>query len=83
MVVNRSCNSLIFGDLYNKYPLVATFVFDGKKYKYSIYSNDRSVKCNEIAAKFGGGGHAGAAGFISDKLEFPYIKELNFSNNDE
>ena len=80
VVVNRSCNSLIFGDLYEKYPMVATFVFDGKKYKYSLYSKNPDVKCNIIASQFGGGGHVGAAGFTSDKLVFPFVKEINFNS---
>ena len=82
-VVNRSCNSLIFGELYNKYPIVSTFVFDGKKYKYSLYSNNSEVSCNLIAESFGGGGHKGAAGFTSDSLVFPFIDNIDFSNPQE
>ena len=81
-VVNRSCSSLIFGDLYEKYPMVATFTFDGRKYKYSLYSNKPETKCNTIASKYGGGGHVGAAGFSSDKLVLPFVKEINFNNED-
>ena len=81
-VVNRSCNSLIFGDLYKKYPFVATFVFNGQKFKYSLYSST-DVDCSKIAEKFGGGGHKGAAGFTSDKLVLPYVSNIDWSDNDE
>lgn len=81
-VVNRSCNSLIFGNLYEKYPMVATFTFDGRKYKYSLYSNTPETKCNMIASKYGGGGHVGAAGFSSDNLVLPFVKEIIFNNED-
>ena len=79
-VVNRSCNSLIFGELYDIYPLVSTFVYDGNKYKYSLYSKNPEVKCNKIAEGFGGGGHVGAAGFSSNELVLPFVKEINFKN---
>lgn len=70
LIVNRSCNSLIFGDSINDYPIVAIWAYDGKKYKYSLYSTHKDVDCSKIAEKFGGGGHKGAAGFVSDKLVF-------------
>lgn len=70
LIVNRSCNSLIFGDSINDYPIVAIWAYDGKKYKYSLYSTHRDVDCSKIAEKFGGGGHKGAAGFVSDELVF-------------
>lgn len=70
LVVNRSCNSLIFGDLINDYPIVAIWAFDGEKYKYSIYSNKNDVNCSKIAERYGGGGHKGASGFTSNKMIF-------------
>lgn len=68
LVVNRSCNSLIFGDLIKEYPIVAIWAFDGEKYKYSIYSDKPEIDCSKIAEKFGGGGHKGASGFTSKEL---------------
>ena len=67
-VVNRSTNSLIFGHKYDEYPLVVTWVFNGEYYKYSLFSGDKSINCEEIAGRHGGGGHRGAAGFKSDQL---------------
>lgn len=68
-VVNNKTNSWIFGDRIKKYPFVVVWVYNGEKYSYSIYS-EGEVDCSKIAEKFGGGGHAGAAGFSSDKLLF-------------
>jgi oligoribonuclease NrnB/cAMP/cGMP phosphodiesterase (DHH superfamily) len=70
LVVNRKSNSWIFGDKYNEYPLVMVWVFDGKKYIYSIFSSNKDVDCSKIAESYGGGGHKGAAGFSSDELLF-------------
>lgn len=73
LVVNRKSNSWVFGDKYNEYPLVMVWVFDGKKYTYSIFSSDKDIDCSKIAEKLGGGGHKGAAGFSSDELLFKKI----------
>lgn len=74
LVVNRSCNSLIFGDLIKDYPIVAIWVYDGEKYKYSIYSDKPDIDCSKIAERYGGGGHKGASGFISEKMIFNKVK---------
>lgn len=70
LVVNRSANSLIFGDKINDYPLVALWAYDGKQYKYSIYTESDAIDCAKIAEKYGGGGHKKAAGFVSNELIF-------------
>lgn len=66
-VINRTSNSIIFGEDYNIYPLCVTFTFDPRRneYKYSLYSNTKKfdTDCSAIAKLFGGGGHKGAAGF--------------------
>ena len=67
-VVNRKTNSWIFGDKYNKYPLVVVWVYNGKTYSYSLYSSNPNVDCSKIAEKYGGGGHKGAAGFSYNEL---------------
>lgn len=74
LVVNRRCNSLIFGNLIKDYPIVAIWVFDGEKYKYSIYSDKPDVNCSKIAERYGGGGHKGASGFVSEKMIFNKVK---------
>jgi len=73
LVVNKKSNSWIFGEKYNDYPLVMVWVFDGKKYVYSIFSSNPEVDCSKIAESYGGGGHRGAAGFSSDELLFRAI----------
>lgn len=57
-----------FGNLMNEYPICISFIFNGTKYIYGLYSNDPKIDCAEICKKFGGGGHKGAAGFISKEL---------------
>ena len=66
--VNKSSNSWIFGDLINSYPAVVVFVFNGARWKYSIFSSDKGADCQKIAENHGGGGHKHAAGFMSDEL---------------
>ena len=67
--LNVRRNSDIFID-YSKYDLVLSFIYDGKHYKYSLYSANKQAEvfCNKIAQLYGGGGHKGAAGFTSKKL---------------
>ena len=77
LVCNIRANSLVFGSLINNYPVVAIWVFDGTQYKYSIYSNKENVDCSKIAEKFGGGGHKGAAGFVSTELILKRTKKEN------
>ena len=74
LVVNRSCNSMIFGKFIEEYPIVSIWVFDGEKYKYSIYSDKPDVDCSKIAERYGGGGHKRASGFVSDKMIFNKVK---------
>lgn len=74
LVVNRKTNSWIFGEKYKEYPIVAVWVFDGEKYHYSLYSNNPDISCSQIAEKFGGGGHRGAAGFTTDELILKKVK---------
>lgn len=38
------------------------------KWAFSVYNEDGRVDCSEIAKRFNGGGHKGAAGFIVDDL---------------
>ena len=37
-VVNQKTNSWVFGQKYYEYPLVCIWVFNGKKYLYTLYS---------------------------------------------
>ena len=65
-------SSQAFAEYFDTYKFAIRFVFNGKNYEYSIYSELEDVNCAEIAKHFNpkGGGHKGAAGFVSDKLEF-------------
>jgi nanoRNase/pAp phosphatase (c-di-AMP/oligoRNAs hydrolase) len=44
------------------------FSFDGDEWIISLYS--RNIDVSEIAKKYGGGGHKGAAGFHCKDLPF-------------
>lgn len=57
-----------FGEALNIYPLCIAFVFDGSQYTVSIYSH--TVDVSELAKRYNGGGHKGAAGFVCKKLPF-------------
>lgn len=70
LVINRKTNSWIFGEKIKEYPIVCVWAFNGEKYSYSIYSEDKSIDCSKIAEVYGGGGHKGASGFSADKLLF-------------
>jgi oligoribonuclease NrnB/cAMP/cGMP phosphodiesterase (DHH superfamily) len=67
VAVNRGMiNSRSFESVYN--PVIHTFMiaFSRKsngKYIVSVYSEEEGIHCGIIAKEYGGGGHAGAAGF--------------------
>lgn len=65
-------SSQVFAEYYDKYKFAIRFVFNGTNYSHSIYSSLEDINCAEIAKYFNpkGGGHKGAAGFVSDKLIF-------------
>lgn len=69
LVLNAKGSSLLFGDSIHKYPIVVLWTYNGKEYRYSLYS-DGAVDVAEIAARFGGGGHKNASGFQSSKFLF-------------
>jgi oligoribonuclease NrnB/cAMP/cGMP phosphodiesterase (DHH superfamily) len=52
----------------NESDLRVLYHFNGTNYSFSIFSTKHDV--SEIAAKYGGGGHKEAAGFVYDKLPF-------------
>lgn len=65
-IMNLYGDSNIFGSAYNEYDFCCRWYFDGKVYKYSLYSCCIDVK--NIAEQYGGGGHKKAAGFTSKEL---------------
>ena len=63
-----NANSEFFGDLIDKYDIIGTFCYNGETWTTSLYSNKNYVDCAEICSSYGGGGHKGAAGFVSKEL---------------
>lgn len=56
-------NSQMFGEDFEHYDMVIAFVYVEDKWVVSLYTQDDTIDVAEIAAKYGGGGHAKAAGF--------------------
>lgn len=68
-------NSQVFESVWDpeQYDLMLTFCRlkpPAGKWTVSIYSDKDDIDCGNIARKFGGGGHKGAAGFQCSKLPF-------------
>jgi oligoribonuclease NrnB/cAMP/cGMP phosphodiesterase (DHH superfamily) len=62
------CNSEFFKSLDSQYEIYMPYVFNGEYYAVSLYST--TVDVSEIAVKYRGGGHKGAAGFQCRVLPF-------------
>ncbi len=58
----------VFGERVARYEICIAFVYDGSRYKVTLYSQDTDVL--PLAVRHGGGGHRGAAGFSCDCLPF-------------
>lgn len=71
-VINKNVNAKMLGDIYKKYDVIITWTFNGEQYSYAVYSYNKpgQFDCSKYAKLHGGGGHVGAAGFMSDKLEY-------------
>lgn len=69
LVCNRGqASSKLFGDKIYEYDFVIKYVYNGEEYVVSLYS--KNVDVSEIAEKYSGGGHEGAAGFVCEELPF-------------
>ena len=67
-----NCNSEYFKSLpEGKYDAFMPFAFNGEKWTVSMYSTTYDI--SDICKKYGGGGHAKAAGFTC--VELPFKKE--------
>lgn len=66
-------NSQSFNSYYDPdfHQLMVAFHYDGTQFNFSLYSTHLEVDCSEIAKRFGGGGHKGAAGFKLSPAETP------------
>jgi len=61
-----------FGNKIKEYDLCIGFIFDGEKWTIGLYSE--KIDVSEIAKEYGGGGHTGAAGFVSNEYPIKNIK---------
>jgi hypothetical protein len=63
-------NPINFGIAYHNdgYDAFLCFHYANKKWNFSMYNDNGRVDCSVICKQFGGGGHAGASGFVSDNL---------------
>ena len=64
-------NPINFGIDYHKngYDAFLCFWYANGRYNFSLYNDNGEVDCSVICKQFGGGGHKGAAGFVSDNLD--------------
>jgi len=72
LMVNRErFNPVNFGIDYHKdgYDFFGCFWFDGENYSFSLYNDNGELDVSYLCKKFGGGGHAGAAGFTTKDFE--------------
>ena len=59
-----------FGDRMKNYDICLSFAYLGDNWTVGLYSDDKGIDVSKIAMKYGGGGHKGAAGFVSNNLPF-------------
>lgn len=57
----------------------ACFWLKDGKWHFSLYNDNGEVDCSAIAKSFGGGGHKGAAGFVTDDIN-AILKEVSNEN---
>jgi oligoribonuclease NrnB/cAMP/cGMP phosphodiesterase (DHH superfamily) len=63
--------SFAFGSRLDELDFVISFCFDGNEWKYGLYQgNNKTVNLGQLASKYGGGGHKGAAGFKTKEFLF-------------
>lgn len=68
--INYVGDSSVLDSVRAKFPLSMIWNYDGHTYKYSIFTDSKTINCEKIAELFGGGGHRGASGFKSEQLLF-------------
>lgn len=71
IIINKAySNSKIFDSVYDpeKHDIMVLFGVKPDEVKYTLFSDKPEIDVSKIAVKYGGGGHAGAAGF--------YLKEI-------
>ena len=77
-----TANSILFDSVFDKaeYDILSVFASNGKKVMISLYSEKSNINCADIASKYGGGGHPGAAGFQIESIPFTNIESLKGDN---
>lgn len=69
--VNRTnTSSHIFDGFYDQkiHDIMICFVFNGNQWRITLYTEKEGISCAKIARRFGGGGHAKAAGFVTENF---------------
>jgi len=73
-------SSQIFNSIDKKlYDIMAVYRFNGQEYSVSLYTEKENINCDEIASKYNGGGHKGAAGFRCQTLPWKFIERYKKS----
>lgn len=71
LVLSTPGNSIVFDSVKNEEDeVLCRYIFNGSTYKYTLYQANKEIDVSVIAKMNGGGGHAGAAGFISSEFIF-------------
>jgi oligoribonuclease NrnB/cAMP/cGMP phosphodiesterase (DHH superfamily) len=72
-------NPINFGIDYHKdgYDGCACFHYANGKWNFSLYNDNGLVDCSVIAKQYGGGGHAGASGFVTNNIMQFVITNIN------
>lgn len=76
----RTGNSTFFDSMMNKgrhdFLLMYSYIGGVGEYRCSLYPTRPELDANRLAQQFGGGGHAGAAGFTCKTLPFKQVGSL-------
>lgn len=73
VVINKMItNSKLFDSVWNpdKHDIMISFGWYKNKWGISLYTNKNEIDVSQIAKKYGGGGHQGAAGFECQLIPF-------------
>lgn len=75
---SRMFNPIDFGFNHDNegYQGYASFWFEHGRWYVYLYNEESTLDCSSIAKQFGGGGHAGAAGFIVNNSKFSEIVKM-------
>jgi len=73
-------NPVNFGIDYHAdgYDGVICFIGENLNFSFSIYNDNGKVNCAEIAKKYKGGGHVGAAGWVQNDTGLPDFRIIKF-----